>query len=301
VTVSIGLVLIPEHGTESAELLAKGNAATATAKELGQNRSVLCTQGDAYLQQVQSNLEEKQRIIAALDADLFEPWFQPILHLGTGQIHHYEALARLVERDGTVFSPAAFIPTAERFGLIANIDRMISEKTMRFQALLRSQGHALSFSLNISGKNLGDPDTLSRIQKTIKETGADPEHIVFELTETAAIRNMKDAVTFVRALKAMGCKFSLDDFGVGFTSFIHLVEMEVDFLKIDGSFISGLSENPRNRILVQTIQDMAHGLGIQTIAEFVDSDETVRLLEAIGVDYAQGYHVGKPSPQLRGA
>jgi diguanylate cyclase (GGDEF)-like protein/PAS domain S-box-containing protein len=301
VTVSIGLVLIPEHGTESAELLAKGNAATATAKELGQNRSVLYTQGDAYLQQVQSNLEEKQRIIAALDADLFEPWFQPILHLGTGQIHHYEALARLVERDGTVFSPAAFIPTAERFGLIANIDRMISEKTMRFQALLRSQGHALSFSLNISGKNLGDPDTLSRIQKTIKETGADPEHIVFELTETAAIRNMKDAVTFVRALKAMGCKFSLDDFGVGFTSFIHLVEMEVDFLKIDGSFISGLSENPRNRILVQTIQDMAHGLGIQTIAEFVDSDETVRLLEAIGVDYAQGYHVGKPSPQLRGA
>lgn len=298
VTVSIGLVLIPAHGTESAELLAKSNAATAMAKELGQNRSMLYTQGDAYLEQVQSNLEEKQRIIAALDANLFDPWFQPILHLGTGHIHHYEALARLVEPDGTVFSPATFIPTAERFGLIANIDRMISEKTMRFQARLGKQGHQLSFSLNISGKNLGDPTILSRIKKNISETGANPEYIVFELTETAAIRNMEDAVNFVRALKAMGCKFSLDDFGVGFTSFIHLVEMEVDFLKIDGSFISGLSENPKNRILVKTIQDMAQGLGIQTIAEFVDSDETVQILKAIGVNYAQGYHVGKPSPYL---
>jgi diguanylate cyclase (GGDEF)-like protein/PAS domain S-box-containing protein len=298
VTVSIGLVLIPEHGKESAQLLAKSNAATATAREQGRNRSMLYTQGAAYLEQVQSNLEEKQHIIAALDADLFEPWFQPILDLGTGQVRHYEALARLVERDGTVFSPATFIPTAERFGLIANIDRMIAEKTMRFQARLGSRGNPISFSLNISGKNLGDPDTLSRIQKNIKEIGADPEYIVFELTETAAIRNMKDAVTFVQALKAMGCKFSLDDFGVGFTSFLHLVEMEVDFLKIDGSFISGLSENSRNRILVKTIVDMARGLGIQTVAEFVDSDETIRILRDIGVDYAQGYHVGRPSPHI---
>lgn len=298
VTVSIGLVEIPKHGTTSAELLAKSNAATVAAKESGQNRCSVYQQGDRYLHEVHSSLETKQMIIKALDEDRIVPWFQPILHLRTGLVEHYEALARLEDADGRTLSPASFIPTAERFGLIYRIDHVIIQKTVLAQARLRQEGRNLSFSMNISGKNLGDKELLSRIQGFIRDSGADPACIVFELTETAAVRNLKEAVTFVKALKEWGCKFSLDDFGVGFTSFMHLVEMEVDFLKIDGSFVRRLPDSARDRILVKTITDMARGLGIKTIAEFVDHPDTIRILKQIGVDYAQGYLVGKPSPTL---
>ncbi|NCC24345.1 MAG: EAL domain-containing protein [Deltaproteobacteria bacterium] len=297
-TICLGLVEIPGHGTTSGELLVKVNAATATAKESGQNRCVIYQQGDAYLNEVHSSLKTKQTIIQALDADRFVPWFQPILDLNTGLVTHYEALARLVDETGKILAPAFFIPTAERFGLIYRIDQMIIEKTMRFQAELQARGLTLSFGVNISGKNLGDRELLSRLQTFMDESKADPGRIVFELTETAAIRNLKEAVAFVRALKEWGCKFSLDDFGVGFTSFAHLIEMEVDYLKIDGAFVRRLPDTPRDRILVKTIADMARGLGIRTVAEFVDQPETIRILRDIGVDFAQGYFIGRPAPDI---
>ncbi len=296
ITVSIGIALFPEHGTTCTELLSRSSAATVHAKEQGKNRYSLYRADINYLKQAHAILEEKQRIIVAMEKDLFIPWFQPILHLLSREIHHYEALARLMTPDGTLLPPSSFIPTAERYGLISDIDRIITEKTIKKQAELLRAGIIISFSMNLSGKHLGDAKMLRFLQTVISESGANPDCLIFEITETAAIQNMSSAVAFVKALKEMGCKFSLDDFGVGFTSFVHLVEMKVDFLKIDGSFVRRLPESKRDRILVKTIADMARSLNIKTIAEFVDRKEIIPLLHEFGIDYAQGYFIGKPSP-----
>lgn len=298
ITVSIGIALYPEHGINNTELLTRCNAATVHAKEQGQNRYSLYREDTTYLGQAQSILEEKQRIIEAMGKDLFIPWFQPILHLKSGRIHHYEALARLLTADGAILPPSSFIPTAERYGLIDDIDRIITEKSIKKQAELEGRARDISISMNLSGKHLGDSRMLNYLRDMIMSSGANPSGLVFEITETAAIQNMKDAIAFVRELKGMGCKFSLDDFGVGFTSFVHLVEMEVDFLKIDGSFVRRLPESKKDRILVKTIAEMARSLNIHTIGEFVDRAEIIPILEEYRVDFAQGYHVGKPLATL---
>ncbi|KUO51288.1 MAG: hypothetical protein APF76_17570 [Desulfitibacter sp. BRH_c19] len=297
-TASIGITLYPNHGKTSRELFAQCNDAIIHAKELGQNRYFIYSKGDTYLDQVYSTIKEKGRILTALEEDRILPWFQPILNLRSGEINHYEALARLLENDGTVVPPNHFIPTAERYGLISSIDRIITKKSLDMQSKLKEKGRKISFSMNLSAKHLADEHMLDFLQETISKTKADYNSVVFELTETAAIQNMSRAIYFVKALKEMGCKFSLDDFGVGYTSFAQLIEMEVDFLKIDGSFVRHLPDSKRNRILVKTIAEMAQGLGIQTIAEFVDREETLQIVKEIGIDYAQGYLIGKPSPFL---
>ncbi|MCX8026335.1 MAG: EAL domain-containing protein, partial [Thermodesulfovibrionales bacterium] len=298
VTASIGISLYPEQSQGVSDLLTKANAAVIKAKELGQNRWYLYQENDTYLKTAQSSLEEKQRIITAMEEDRFVPYFQPILDLKTNSIHHYEALARLIAPDDTVMLPSSFIFTAERYGLISGIDKIITYKTMLIQAELRRLGRIVSFSINLSGKHLGDESMLKYLKESLDDTKAQPENIVFELTETAAIQDFTAAVRFVKELKSMGCKFSLDDFGVGFTSFVHIIEMEVDFIKIDGSFVRNISLSKRNRLLVKTIADLARGLNIKTIAEFADTEETLSILRELGVDYAQGYFIGKPAPHL---
>ncbi len=297
-TVSIGITLYPSHGKTSRELFAHSSAAIIHAKELGQNRYFIFSTDDTYLDQVHSAIEEKGRILTAIEEDRIVPWFQPILNLHSGEINHYEALARLLKRDGSIIPPNLFIPTAERYGLISSIDRIITKKSLDMQSRLKKMGKKLSFSMNLSAKHLADEDMLGFLQKTISKTKADYDCIVFEITETAAIQNMSRAIYFVKALKEMGCRFSLDDFGVGYTSFAQLIEMDVDFLKIDGSFVRRLPDSKRDRILVKTITDMAQSLGIQTIAEFVDREETLQILKELRIDYAQGYLIGKPSPFL---
>ena len=153
------------------------------------------------------------------------------------------------DEGGKILFPGEFINTAERFGMIGAIDKIITEKSMRLQAEMGRKGKDFSFAMNLSGKNLGDEELLTFLQSTIKETGADPEHLMFEITETAAVQGLDKAVKFITALKAMGCKFSLDDFGVGFTSFVYLREMNVDYIKIDGSFVKGCMRTPMTSLL----------------------------------------------------
>lgn len=297
-TATIGISLYPEQGNTVADLLSKANAAVMRAKDLGQNRCYIYNDEDKYLRTASSSLEEKQMIISAMEEDRFIPYFQPILDLHTGTIHHYESLARLISPDGKVMLPSSFIFTAERYGLVTGIDKIITFKTMSIQSELSRIGRKISFSMNLSGKHLGDSSMLEYLKNSLQNTGADPQFIVFEITETAAIQDFARAVDFVRELKSMGCKFSLDDFGVGFTSFVHLIEMSVDFIKIDGSFVRNLPNREKDRILVKAISEMARGLGIKTIAEYVDKVETLNILKELAVDYAQGYYIGKPSPSL---
>ena len=297
-TVSIGVVFYPEHGNTTREMFTKADIARYRAKELGRNRFHRYRTEDRELEKMQLRLKERERIQKALNDDRFEPWFQPILDLTDNKIHHYEALARMKDENGDILLPGAFIDTAERFGLIGAIDRVIIDKTMKLQAETRRMGRELSFTINLSGKDFGDDDFLSFLHMRVKEPGANPGSHIFEITETAAVRDLNIAIKFIKALKSLGCHFSLDDFGVGFTSFIYLREMEVNYIKIDGSFIRRLHENANDQFFVKAITDVARGMGIKTVAEFVETEETLKLLKKFGVDYAQGTLIGKPAPNL---
>ncbi|MBI1912631.1 MAG: EAL domain-containing protein [Deltaproteobacteria bacterium] len=293
-SVSIGAAVYPVHGATVSELFTKVDAAMYRAKELGRNRCHLYRNEDHILEDIHSRLKWKERILKALEDDRFEVWAQPIMGLNDNKIRHYEALARMRDEEGNILLPGAFIEVAERFNIIGAIDRQIIKKTLKLMSEASSKGKSLTFSINLSGKDLMDEELLLFIQSAIAETGADPDHIVFEITETAAVFDIERAVKFIKALKSIGCHLSLDDFGVGFTSFTYLRELDVDYIKIDGSFIRNLKKNRNDQLFVKAIADVARGMGIKSIAEFVESEESFKIAKKLGVDYAQGYHIGKP-------
>ena len=301
ITVSAGIAMFPEHGSTVGELFSKADAAISRAKEMGRNRCHLYSLEDRDLEDMHLRLADKERILHALEKDLFLPWYQPILDLKSNTVGHYEALARLRTETGEILAPAKFIDTAERFGLVESIDRVIIEKVMLRQASLARKGNRCAFSINLSGKEMGDKGILDFLVRTVSTTGADPGRLIFEITETAAIQEFDRAVRFINDLKKMGLRFSLDDFGVGFTSFHYLKEMKVDYIKIDGSFIKRLDENPHDQLFVKAIISVAKGMGIKTVAEFVEREAVLKLLKEYGVDYGQGYFIGKPAPAIEGS
>ncbi len=192
--------------------------------------------------------------------------------------------------------PGLFLDTAERSGLIQDIDRWVVRQAIRLIAAYRTLGKDVQLEVNLSGKAFDDPELLPLIQRELGATGIDPASLILEVTETAAIANIDRAQQFLRTLKVLGCGFALDDFGVGFSSFSHLKHLPVDYLKIDGSFIRDLARNAVDQHLVQAMVAVARGLGKRTIAEFVGDDETATLLRGYGVDFAQGYYIGRPAP-----
>ncbi|MBI5498973.1 MAG: EAL domain-containing protein [Deltaproteobacteria bacterium] len=297
-TASAGIALAPEHGHSAPELMSKADTALFRAKESGRSRCHVYRPEDRDLERAHSRVEWRRRIRLALDEDRFFPWFQPILDLHDGSIRHYEALARMRDEKGAVLAPGAFMEVAERFGLVRDIDKAIARKTMLLQARLARQGLRLTFDMNLSGKDLGDDELLDFLRAAIAETGAEPDCLVFEITETAAVHRLDQAARFIDALKALGCRFSLDDFGVGFGSFLYLRELKVDFLKIDGAFVRKLADSSQDRLFVRAMADVARGMGIRTVAEFVETERTVEILREVGVDFAQGYHIAKPAPDV---
>lgn len=297
-TASIGVALCPEHGTTTTELLTKADAAMYRAKDLGRNRFHLYTPEERDIEQMHTRLKWKEGILLALEEDRFEAWYQPIRSLDEGGVRHFEVLARMTEADGSVVLPGPFIDIAERFGLVSSIARVIMRKAFTAQALSSANGRPTTFCVNVSGKELGDREFLHDLQSLIAKTGADPAHIVLEITETASILDMDRAMGFIRELKSMGCSISLDDFGIGFTSFLYLKEMEVDYIKIAGAFIKNLDRNLNDQLFVKAITSVAGGMGIKTIAEFVETEEVCGLLKAFGVDYGQGYLIGRPSKEI---
>lgn len=300
VTVSAGLAFIPDHAGDAVTFLAVLDAALGKAKELGKNRCRIFVPEDREGELRRATFYQKQRILDALAGDRFEVWYQPILHLSSQTVLHYEALVRLREPDGRIVLPGAFIGAAERHGLVGSIDRVVARKTFAYQKALEARGRRVSFSMNLSGRDLADAGMAVFLKKSMEETGADPDRLIFEITETAAIQDMDRALEFIGQMKALGCRFSLDDFGVGFTSFVYLRELGVDFIKIDGSFVRNLHEKPEDRSVVRAIVQMAREMGIRTVAEFVEKPEALALLTDIGVDYGQGFLIGKPAPSLPG-
>ncbi len=294
VTASIGIVLIPAHGTAAAECLARTELALLQAKGNGRNCLAVYAYDRDGEARITSRLGWHKRIRDALEKNLFLLDAQPILDLRSNRIAQYELLLRLRGDGGEVVLPGAFLDVAEQSGLIHDIDRWVVRRAIHLIAEQRRAGRDLPLQVNLSAKAFADSQLLPLIERELAAAAIRPGSLVLEVTETAAITNIHQAQKFVSTLKGLGCQFALDDFGVGFSSFHHLKHLPVDYLKIDGRFIRNIAHDPLDQHLVRAMVEVARGLGKETIAEFVGDEETVRLLREYGVGYAQGYYIGRP-------
>jgi EAL domain-containing protein (putative c-di-GMP-specific phosphodiesterase class I) len=235
------------------------------------------------------------RLRAALERDLFVLHFQPIVSLADGRVTHHEALVRLADdADGRLIGPASFLPAAERYGLIRAIDRMVLDKVAA--QLARMPPGAGAVAMNLSALSVTDRAMLAHVVRAVQRHGADPSRLVIEVTETASISDMPRARDFCERVHDLGCAIALDDFGAGFGSFHYLKHLPFDYLKIDGAFIRGLPESAHDQLVVKALVGLVREMGQQTIAEFVGDQRTIELLRELGVDFAQGFHVGRPEP-----
>ncbi len=298
VSASVGIVTFPEHGSNFEELLSNADLAMYQAKEAGRDRWHLFTPSEHAREQMDAKVTWKDKIEKALSDDRFVLHFQPIMHIESSEISHYEVLIRMIEEDGSLIMPGEFISVAERTSLIHDINRYVLKASIKKLSTLQEQEQPINLSINLSGRVIDDPELLQQLTELLKEHKVDPQQLVFELTETAALADVNAAEILMRELQSLGCRFALDDFGVGFSSFYYLRELPLDIVKIDGSFIKHLPTNPKDQVFVKALTDMASALGKETIAEFVEDQTTLSLLAGMGVDYAQGYHVGRPSPMI---
>lgn len=295
VSLSIGVALIEPHETLSAdEALARADQACYIAKSQGRNRVHLFTSDDNAMHLLQSDAHWAQNIRHALAQDKLCLLFQPVMSAHDGIVRHYEALVRLIGDEGELITPNYFIPVAERTGLIQEIDLWVTRHAIQLLAKLASHQSDLIININLSTQVLQHPGLLSLVRAVVDETGVTAERITFEITETAAIASLVQTRKVLTQLRALGCRFALDDFGAGFNSYSYLKHFPVDYLKIDGTFITNLVYDPVDQALVKSMIEVAHTLGKKTVAEFVENAETLALLQGYGIDYAQGYYLGKP-------
>jgi diguanylate cyclase (GGDEF)-like protein len=290
--VSIGLVLLDSRSSSLKEVMKAADAACYMAKEKGRNRIHLYSDDDAELSVRQTEMEAVSRIRAALENDRFCLHLQTIAPLRGGRAHA-EVLVRMLDEQGGLVPPMAFIPAAERYDLMPLLDRWVIRNA--FEALAQ-QPPGTSWAINLSGASVCDEGLLEFVLEQQRITGVALEDVCFEITETVAVANLAQAATLIQDLQAQGARFALDDFGAGMSSFAYLKHLPVDYVKIDGSFIKGILHSPTERAMVESINQIAHVMGKQTIAEFVEDDAVLACLRAMGVDFAQGYGVGRPQP-----
>jgi diguanylate cyclase (GGDEF)-like protein/PAS domain S-box-containing protein len=293
---SIGLVPIGPGVDTVANIFRAADDACYAAKEQGRNRVHLYEPDDHELAQRHGEMQWVPRIQEALAKSRFTLFYQPIIPLGETGRTHGEVLLRLLNRDGDLISPSAFIPAAERYNQMPAIDRWVIGRVF---AALRDPDTGMpsgSVAINLSGQSLSDRLFLEFVEQQIEACGVGLERICFEITETAAISNLSLAKRFFSALKPRGCRFALDDFGSGLSSFAYLKTLSVDFLKIDGGFVKDMLRDPIDHAMVEAIHRIGHVMGLQTIAESVEDEKILARLKTMGVNYAQGYAVGRPRP-----
>ncbi len=294
---SIGLVAINEFTPNLTELLRQADAACYMAKDLGRNRIHVYTPEDKELALRRGEMQWVARINHALEKDQFCLYAQLIAPLNNSDHRHYEMLLRMIDDDGDIIPPGAFLPSAERYDLIGKLDRWVIANALSLLAENPAFVEEIHFvSINLSGQSVTSEDFLDFIIAQLKETGIEANKICFEITETLAISNLSAAMTFISVLKKIGCQFALDDFGSGLSYFGYLKNLPVDYLKIDGMFVKDIVDDPIDYAMVKSINDIGHIMGMKTIAEFVENNEIERMLAEIGVDYAQGYGVEMPLP-----
>ena len=298
ISCSIGAAVIDAFVESAEEALSHADIACNLAKAQGRNRINLYDPADSNKAGMAEDMGWAARVREMLEHDRFQLVYQPIMALNNDQVQDYEVLVRMVCDDGEIILPGGFMPAAERFGLIHSVDRWIVSRALNQLARLHLQGEAVRFSINLSGKAFEDASLLPMIQQLLDHSSIDPSRVCFEITETAAIAKLSAAEKFIAALTRMGCQFALDDFGAGFSSFAYLKHLPVDKLKIDGAFVQGMANSQIDQAMVQSMNQVAHALGKQTIAEYVEDAATLELLREYGVDYAQGNYIGKPREAL---
>ena len=297
---SIGLVPILDISVSPAEVLSEADAACYAAKEKGRNRVQVYQTGNLELARRHGEMQWVARINDAINDDRLVLYAQPIIALNNKDHHYFEILLRLIDIDGSVIEPMAFIPAAERYNLMPDIDYIVIKKSIQllskhYHSAIPAINH-IKFSINLSGGTLGKDDLLDYIRNLIKTYKVPNNAICFEITETAAIGNLEQAATLIKALRREGCSFSLDDFGSGLCSFGYLKSLPVDYLKIDGTFVRGIIDNKLNYTVVKSASQIAGVLNMKTIAEYVEDKKIIPVLRELGVDYAQGFALGRPEP-----
>ncbi len=295
VGVSMGLVAITDTTLNMTELFKDADAACYMAKEKGRNRIHVHRGDDTELAQRHGEMQWVNRLQQAFDENRFCLYAQSIESLDDSTGVHYELLIRMRDEEGEIIPPGAFLPAAERYNLITQVDRWVVKNTFRLLTENPAFFEQINFiSINLSGQSLTDETFLGIVVQLFHEHEIEAEKICFEITETAAISNLSMANRFITELRAIGCRFALDDFGSGLSSFAYLKNLPVDYLKIDGMFVKGIVDDPIDHAMVKSINEIGHVMGMQTIAEFVENDEIKDMLTKIGINYAQGYAIGKP-------
>jgi diguanylate cyclase (GGDEF)-like protein len=298
VTVSIGVASFKAKASDVADVLTAARIACDSAKDHGRDRVEVYDQENQSIIRRYDDMHLVSEIQKALDADGFELQAQPIVSLTDNDDHSYfEILLRMKDSKGLKVSSEAFFSAAERYQLMPQIDRWVVSTTLsklgEHAEYLKATG--ASFAINLSGQSLGDDEILKFIEEEIESSGVPAASLCFEVTESAAVSNLKKAQAFIDALRKRGCSFSLDDFGAGLSSFAYLKNFQVDTLKIDGSFIRDITDNRISESMVAAITQVAKVMKLKTVAEYVESQKTMSLIKKIGVDFAQGYAIGKPS------
>ena len=292
---SIGVTFFKTDKKTSDELLAEADLACHEAKRRGRNRIEFFRVSAKETDQMKEDVGWTRRIKQALVDDMFVLWYQPIVHIATGQATHYEVLLRLQMPDGRIISPGAFLPAAERFGLMQDIDHWVIEHAIASLSVHRRENAGMRFTINLSAPAFEAPNLHLRVRDMLKKYSVPGDALIFEITEQVAIRNFEDAQTQLQGLQALGSQVAIDDFGTGYSSFSHLKQFRFDYLKIDGSFVEKLASSPLDQTMVRLFADIGSGLRVKTIAEFVTDAATYSLLAKYGIDYAQGFHIGKPA------
>ena len=296
ISTSIGVVAINAESADLAEVMSVADSACYVAKEAGRNRVHAYQSNVGKTAQLQGEMRWIPRIRKALEENRFQLYCQKIMPLkdNVADIVHYEILVRMLDEQGDMVLPMAFIPAAERYNLMPAIDRWVIHEALE---KLQTEARFIGFcAINLSGQSFCDEQFLHFVTDQIKQTGIDPKRLCFEITETAAIANLTEATRFIDTLHEMGCLFALDDFGSGLSSFAYLRTLPVDFLKIDGSFVKNILTDTTDLTVVQFVNQFGHAMGMKTIAEFVESAEILAILREMGIDYAQGYGIEKPQP-----
>jgi diguanylate cyclase (GGDEF)-like protein/PAS domain S-box-containing protein len=296
VTLSIGINWFdrPAESVTADDILIDADSAMYAAKDAGKDRFVLAS--PATHEHPNARITWAERVRRAVEGGLFELYCQPIVDFASDTVAQWELLLRLPGDGDELILPSQFLYTAERSGLILDIDRWVVGEALKLLAQQRDWGREVHLAVNISGRSVGAQELLALIERGLVSSGIDPACLVLEVTETAAIANMDRARGFANQLQSLGCHFALDDFGAGFGSFYYLKHIPFNYVKIDGEFIRNLPASNTDQLILDSIVQMSNGLGKHTVAEFVGDQATVEVLKAHGVDYGQGYHLGRPIP-----